>query len=417
MVHRATIAAAFVVFSCGGATPATQNAHALPSATANATPQRAVRAPSPEIAKYFSGRPTMLVYADVAGLMATQLGGTMIGNAGMFTPDVAATDCVIDASHAVRELVFARYDGGSLGAIRYDAGKLDAKTCFGGALVPVARDVALFGAGALVERAKSGGGSLPNSLALGDGEHVRVAFANEPVHGTASVTVTDALFAVHADADVPEATARDISKQFEQARATLPMQMKEATSDERETLAKVLRFVSLRQDGGHVAFGLDLREPPLDQARDVGTMAKLAVAGVRKYLLQSKEAEARSVVPVIAQLIATDWEHETLPSTPRSKKKLQSFPPVPPSLPRGTKYQTSEKEWAAWSPLHFTMDQPQYYQYEVRAAKDGESAEVIARGDLNGDGKTSSFVITIKVRKDKDRALEISPIVEIDPDE
>jgi len=51
------------------------------------------------------------------------------------------------------------------------------------------------------------------------------------------------------------------------------------------------------------------------------------------------------------------------------------------------------------------MYQPMYYQYEVRAAKDGESAEVIARGDLNGDGKTSSFVITIKVKKDKDRTL------------
>ncbi|HEX4514956.1 MAG TPA: hypothetical protein VH054_15530, partial [Polyangiaceae bacterium] len=203
-------------------------------------------------------------------------------------------------------------------------------------------------------------------------------------------------------------------------RAMLPTAMNDATSDERETLARLLRFTTFRQDGPHVALAIDLHEPPVEQARDIGTMAALAIHGVQKYLLQSKEAEARSVVPSIARDIAASWEREEMPGAkviPRAKKKLESFPPIPQLVPRGTKYQSSEKEWATWSAIKFEMDQPQYYQYEVRAAKDGESADVIARGDLNGDGKTSSFVITIHVKKDTTRALEISPLVETDPDE
>jgi len=89
----------------------------------------------------------------------------------------------------------------------------------------------------------------------------------------------------------------------------------------------------------------------------------------------NKEAEARATVPVIARSIAAEWERELPPTkTPRPKKKLQSFPPIPQAVPRGTKYQPSEKEWATWSALKFEIDQPTYYQYEVRAAKDGESA-------------------------------------------
>ena len=416
MTARTTIAAAFVLFSCGG-TPAARDAHPLPSAAAT-QPPRAKRAPSAEIATYFSvPSATMLVYADMAGLASTQLGGGLLANLGRLA-DAATAKCFSDAAHATREVVFATTREGSLGAIRYDTAKLDTKSCFEGALVPVAPGVALFGVPAMVERAKAGGGSLPATIALGDGEWARVWFDDKPARGTASLTVTDALFALHAEADLPEEMARDAAKQFERTRATLPMAMKEATSDERETIAKLLRFTTLRQDAGHLAFAIDLREPPVDQARDVGTMAALAIAGVRKYLLESKEAEARSVVPVIARSIVVDWERETLPPTPRSKRKLQSFPPIPQTVPRGTKYVSSEKEWAPWTPLRFDMyGQPQRYQYEIRAAKDGESAEVIARGDLNGDGKTSSFVITVKVKKDKDRALEISPMVETDPDE
>ena len=119
------------------------------------------------------------------------------------------------------------------------------------------------------------------------------------------------------------------------------------------------------------------------------TVAKIAVAAVRRYVLRSKEAEARNVVRSIAQVIVASWEAETYSAKPAppAKKKLQSFPAIPSTVPRGTKYPSSPADWSAWAPIKFEMDQPQYYQYEVRAAKDGESADVIARGDLTATAR------------------------------
>ena len=60
---------------------------------------------------------------------------------------------------------------------------------------------------------------------------------------------------------------------------------------------------------------------------------------------------------------------------------------------------------------------PQRFQYEIVAAKDGESAEIIARGDLNGDGKMSLFKVAVKVDRAKDVLVVAPTISETDPDE
>ena len=41
----------------------------------------------------------------------------------------------------------------------------------------------------------------------------------------------------------------------------------------------------------------------------------------------------------------------------------------------------------------------QYYQYEVKVAKDSPRADIVARGDLNGDGKESLFTLKVVVAK------------------
>ena len=43
------------------------------------------------------------------------------------------------------------------------------------------------------------------------------------------------------------------------------------------------------------------------------------------------------------------------------------------------------------------MIDPLYYQYEVRAAPDGKSADIIARGDLDGNGKTSQYLLHVNL--------------------
>jgi len=79
------------------------------------------------------------------------------------------------------------------------------------------------------------------------------------------------------------------------------------------------------------------------------------------------------------------------------------------------KYQSTPADWKPWAPIRFEIDSPQYYQYEVKAAADGQSCVATARGDLNGDGKTSKFELTIKKKGDR---LVIDPsIKETDPEE
>ena len=102
---------------------------------------------------------------------------------------------------------------------------------------------------------------------------------------------------------------------------------------------------------------------------------------------------------------------------PLPKRKLVSFPPVPKTVPKGVKYQSSASDWRPWAPLHFSMEVPQYYQYEIKAAKDGQSAEILARGDLNGDGKTSLFKLRLTVERGSDRLTTSTSIEELDPEE
>jgi hypothetical protein len=405
-----------VLFSCGGSPPS-HEPHALPSATA-AAPAPPKRKPSAALANHVAEGAKGFAYADLEGLFATQLGRGLAPNIAKLAGGDAGK-CIEAIVAGGKEVLFS-FGGDDVVAIRFDPAKMSPSAC------PI--KVAEPGIGVFGDE-KAHAGNVPEDLALGPGEYVRAYFADHaPAGGTVEMSVvahvslalSDALFALHADGDLPEARARDLVQQLEDSRAKVPALMKDASAEERDTIAKVLRFATFRRDGGHVTLALDLHEPPVDQARDIGTMAALATAGVHKYLLQSKEAEVRAALPAIARAIVVDWERETLPPVPRAKKKLRSFPPIPQTVPRGTAYTSSEKEWATWSSLRFDMyGQPQRYQYEIRAAKDGESAEVIAHGDLNGDGKTSSFVITIKKKKKNgaDAVLELSPIVETDPDE
>jgi len=411
MVHRVKIAAAFVLFSCGG--PATPESHPLPVPATTASVQ-AKRKPSDALARHVAERAKVFAYADLEGLFATQLGRGL----APILVKLAGNDlapCIESLIAGGKEVLYSSGSADPIVAVRFDPAKMSPSAC---RLTVAEPGVGIFG------DTSDHANPIPAALTLDADEYAHAHFIDAPdgpeVAHVALVT-TGELFALHAfAAHLPEERARMIASTFEQKRTTFPSMMKDASADERDAVARLLHFATLRQNKGRLDFAVDLHETPPEQARDVGTIAALMVAGVHKYLLESKEAEARNTVPAIARSIAAWWEREELsPSlkTPLVKKKLQSFPAIPPTVPRGTKYQPSEKEWATWSVIKFEMDQPIYYQYEVRAAKDGESAEVIARGDLNGDGKTSSFVITIKVKKDKDRTLEISPIVETDPDE
>jgi hypothetical protein len=177
-------------------------------------------------------------------------------------------------------------------------------------------------------------------------------------------------------------------------------------------LLKLLQSVTVERRGSHLSGAFDLHEGAVDQARDIGMLTALSVYGARKYMVAAKADEARSTLLAIAASYSKAW---TPAPGARGLRKLVSLPPVPAVVPKGAKYLAAPGEWKAWQAINFKVDGPQYYQYEVRAAKDGRSADIIAKGDLDADGKQSEFRLHLSQGKDK---LAVSEnIEEHDPEE
>jgi type IV pilus assembly protein PilA len=167
----------------------------------------------------------------------------------------------------------------------------------------------------------------------------------------------------------------------------------------------------------------------------VGILSVLAIYGVRKYIANAKTAEARNSLGQIAKDAATAVEREkgtdAIITPGNTSNLMRSFcasaahrVPTGTSPPQGQKYQSAGSEWtsdvptAGWTCLKFSMDEPQYYQYEYIGTADPNSGgfNANAYGDLNGDGaKFSTFALT---GVSQSGTVAISPnIVETNPEE
>lgn len=144
----------------------------------------------------------------------------------------------------------------------------------------------------------------------------------------------------------------------------------------------------------------------------VGILAALGIYGTRRYLGAAKTAEAKNSIGAIARGARAAYERESVdPSAPH--KLCGSATTVPAAVPAGTKYMpgvsagsdfnTGDAE-NGWMCLKFSMTQPIYYQYSYHqgsgyigpaSQSPGPTGfEAAARGDLDGNGKTSLFVLT-----------------------
>lgn len=143
----------------------------------------------------------------------------------------------------------------------------------------------------------------------------------------------------------------------------------------------------------------------------IGVLAVLALSGTRKYIAAAKTAEALNSVGAISRAAQTAYEAETIDvtaSTPITHRLCPSAShPVPSSVSqvRGIKYMSSSGDWtddsaknAGFYCLKFEMTMPQYYQYDYKitgsGTKLGDTFTAEAKGDLDGDGTTSSFSLT-----------------------
>jgi type IV pilus assembly protein PilA len=169
----------------------------------------------------------------------------------------------------------------------------------------------------------------------------------------------------------------------------------------------------------------------------VGILSVLAAYGVRKYVANSKTAEARNSLGRVANAAIIAYEHENMAGATLSPGTSAGFSrtlckgasnSVPSSASQiaGKKYQSSSADWNAdytgasgFACLHFTLDQPQYYMYSYTTAGSsnvGDSFTATANGDLNGDGVMSTFQISGSINSSY--VINVSPnFVEISPEE
>jgi type IV pilus assembly protein PilA len=163
----------------------------------------------------------------------------------------------------------------------------------------------------------------------------------------------------------------------------------------------------------------------------IGVLAALAIYGVRKYLTNAKTAEARTALGRIAKDAASAWDREqmsgavlSIGSSALNARALcpsSSLVPAAIASVSNKKYQSSPADWrnAGWACLRFTMDGPQYFQYQyLSGTATTFSAE--AHGDLDGDGVGSTFALGGKVQTDTsgESVVTIAPAIsESNPEE
>ena len=140
----------------------------------------------------------------------------------------------------------------------------------------------------------------------------------------------------------------------------------------------------------------------------VGILAALAIYGVRKYMANAKTAEARNSIGQMGKDAITAYFKEgmaasvlDLGNSAGVSNRLcdgTSVAAVPAAMTavKAQKYQSKPSEWNTWDCLHFSMNDPQYYQYDyVTTGADltaaGAEFSCNAQGDLNGDGTLYSL--------------------------
>lgn len=440
--HR-VLAACAVMLACGGEAPPAK-VPAPPASPPIETLALAARKPSPEVSRYwvFDGPQSLAMYADLGSLFQSelvahlapalleQLGGVLEG---------AERACVSALLLHSRELLVGGDDDSGLVVLSLGPeGVKAARTACVGSLLPVERTtvpgaeeayitgtgviavmpgVVLAGSRALVEAALAPDAkpsALPEHLALKGEEQLSFRFdaAHPRASAIGALSTSAQHFSIAGQVELPsDAAADNIDKKISMARSQGKLLAQAMSGD--ATLVRLLDSIAIERRGRRFQVQFELRGTPTEQARDLGTVAALGVQGVRRYMVNAKAAEAKATLAQItksyqASLLVADG------AKPKQAPKLLSLPAVPAAVPRGAKYQSLADDWKPWAGIQFKLDQPQYYQYEVVAAKDGRNAEILARGDLDGDGVTSLYRLKIQLDP-KTGQLSAQALDETDP--
>jgi type IV pilus assembly protein PilA len=166
----------------------------------------------------------------------------------------------------------------------------------------------------------------------------------------------------------------------------------------------------------------------------VGILAALAIFGVKKYVANSKTAEARNTIGRISSDGAAAWSKEIMAGSiladaatvAGANNLCTASIAVPAAMTsvQGKKYQSNTTfgqdyntgtSSGGWTCLHFTMEGPQYYQYQYLNA-DATDFTAQAQGDINGDG--TNFSLFTRAGLVRNGTVVLAPaITEVNPDE
>ena len=161
-----------------------------------------------------------------------------------------------------------------------------------------------------------------------------------------------------------------------------------------------LTTIRITRDGAVLHVVLEKAGGAEEQVALLGTLSAVSIYGVRRYLANSKAAEAKNTVASIARGMVAAIEREEIDPTGKVLPHLcpASAPPVPADVPAGKKYMSSESDWSgSWKDLRFMLSSPQYYRYRTETSPDRKKCTAIAEGDLDGNGTLSKFSLTVEI--------------------
>jgi type II secretory pathway pseudopilin PulG len=132
----------------------------------------------------------------------------------------------------------------------------------------------------------------------------------------------------------------------------------------------------------------------------IGILASIATPAFIKYVKQSKTTEATVNLKTMGDGASSYYqtEHfddEGLPVLERQFPGPNAESKHPASVPAGTKTPIDTAAWQAtpWFELNFSVSKPHYYQYAYQRMTNS-SFSARAKGDLDGDGTESLFVVS-----------------------
>jgi Tfp pilus assembly protein FimT len=162
----------------------------------------------------------------------------------------------------------------------------------------------------------------------------------------------------------------------------------------------------------------------------LGLVSGIAMYALARYVRHSKTADAIGSLSTLAKASVAYYEAsdatQPVGTSPDNAHAMRHFPPsstrsVPPSLEdvKGKRYQSAAADWAVtpWHELQFSIPQPQYYVYSYASEGAGSTAKATAvvRGDLDADGVSSTYSVTIA--PDARFRAVAGQIMKEDPDE